>query len=68
MDTSVFSTPEGARRCIEAVRDACASLKQVEFIMQRNEETRPLWELLQDDMPPNVSLLYDDSMGLGKCR
>ena len=68
VDTSVFGTAEGARRCVAALRTAFASLTQVEFIMQRNSETRPLWELLVAEMPPNVSLLFDDSMGLGKCR
>ena len=68
VDTSVFGTAEGARQCVAALRTAFASLTQVEFIMQRNSETRPLWELLEAEMPPNVSLLFDDSMGLGKCR
>jgi hypothetical protein len=50
---------------------------QLEFILQKNEETRPLWEgiLNLDDetlnsgrigfLPPNVSMLLDESKGTG---
>jgi len=66
VDTSVFSDGEGAKRCVATLRSAFASLPDTEFIMQRNSETRPLWELLELDPPANMSLLFDDSMGLGK--
>ena len=47
------------------VRRACAALPHVEFIVQRNKQTRPLWERLLADPPDNLSMLFDDSMGLG---
>lgn len=44
------------------------SMQDVEWIVQANEETRPLWEpLLTEAKPPsNVSLLFDASCGTGK--
>jgi len=39
---------------------------QLEFIIQKNEETRPLWEeLLKAGSPGNVSMLVDESKGTG---
>ena len=39
---------------------------QMEFIVQRNEETRGIWEhLLQKDPLPNISYLFDESKGMG---
>jgi phosphoribosylanthranilate isomerase len=39
---------------------------QLEFIVQKNEETRPLWEgLFKAGLPPNVSMLVDESKGTG---
>jgi hypothetical protein len=40
---------------------------EIEFILQRNEETRPLWEplLSGEDTPANVAVLFDDSVGTG---
>jgi hypothetical protein len=42
----------------------------VEFILQQNEETRPLWQGLLDfyhgqTLPSNVSMLVDESKGTG---
>ena len=55
-------TPE----TVEAVRGVMAAVPTAEFILQRNEETRPLWEpLLAAGLPPNASLLFDDSVGTG---
>jgi hypothetical protein len=62
---SAFSTPEGADRCVSHLRSVFASLPNIEFIVQRNVETKPLWERLLEDTPPNMSILFDDSMGLG---
>lgn len=49
--------------------------KQLEFILQKNEETRPLWEGLlscdneysgkKDCLPSNVTMLVDESKGTG---
>lgn len=42
---------------------------QLEFILQKNEETRPLWETLLNSrsgmLPPNCSMLVDESKGTG---
>ncbi|EEC46949.1 predicted protein [Phaeodactylum tricornutum CCAP 1055/1] len=39
---------------------------QLEFIVQKNEETRPLWQgLIAAGLPPNVSMLVDESKGTG---
>ena len=61
----VFATDAGAARCVAALRTAFAALPQVEFIIQRNSETRPLWERLIVEPAANMSILFDDSMGLG---
>mmetsp|Transcript_22796 Transcript_22796/g.70640 ORF Transcript_22796/g.70640 Transcript_22796/m.70640 type:complete len:126 (-) Transcript_22796:241-618(-) len=37
----------------------------LEFIIQKNDETRPLWEPLLANPPPNMALLVDESCGLG---
>jgi phosphoribosylanthranilate isomerase len=40
---------------------------ELEFIIQRNDETKALWEgLLDAGLPPNVSMLLDESKGTGK--
>ena len=39
---------------------------QIEFILQKNEETQPLWQgLLDFGLPKNVSMLVDESKGTG---
>lgn len=39
---------------------------QLEFIVQKNEETKPLWQgLLDIGLPKNVSMLVDESKGTG---
>lgn len=64
---------------IEATLQSVASLihkhPEIEFILQKNDETKPLWSgLLQMDsdqtgptgaLPPNVSMLVDESKGTG---
>jgi len=42
-----------------------AALPDLEFIVQRNDETRALWEGAMGAYPPNVSFLYDESKGTG---
>mmetsp|Transcript_58605 Transcript_58605/g.96745 ORF Transcript_58605/g.96745 Transcript_58605/m.96745 type:complete len:278 (+) Transcript_58605:13-846(+) len=64
-DVSVFADEEGAAKCVECLRRVFATLPQIEFIMQRNGETRPLWERLMVEPPENMSMLYDESMGMG---
>jgi phosphoribosylanthranilate isomerase len=41
------------------------SVPQVEWIIQLNDETRPLWNLLSVNPPRNMSVLYDASCGKG---
>lgn len=64
-DVDVYGTDAGAKRCVKALRTAFSALPQVEFIMQRNAETRPLWEPLLGEPPSNMSMLFDDSVGRG---
>lgn len=64
-DVAMFGSDSGACKCVAALRSAFAAVPEVEFILQRNRETKALWERLVDDPPPNMSLLFDDSMGLG---
>mmetsp|Transcript_1955 Transcript_1955/g.2522 ORF Transcript_1955/g.2522 Transcript_1955/m.2522 type:complete len:198 (+) Transcript_1955:397-990(+) len=57
----------------QAVAKLISRHKDLEFILQKNEETRPLWEgvLLSNDeycgdsgkLPPNVTMLVDESKG-----
>ena len=54
----------------EQVRRACEAVPEVEWIVQANDETKPLWEaLLEADgttpMPQNCSFLWDASCGKG---
>lgn len=54
-DVSVFTeSADGAQRCVDALRAACAAVPEIELIIQRNTQTRPLWEPLLDNTPPNV--------------
>ncbi|GKY92621.1 hypothetical protein MPSEU_000232200 [Mayamaea pseudoterrestris] len=63
VDTSRLA--ESATSLIQTV----ANFPNLEFILQKNDETRPLWEaLLQKNnasMPKNVSMLVDESKGTG---
>ena len=49
------------------VRAACDAVPEVEWIVQANDETKPLWETLLDegDVPANLSMLWDASCGKG---
>ena len=64
-DVAMFGSDSGACKCVAALRSAFAAVPEVEFILQRNRETKALWERLVYDPPPNITLLIDDSMGLG---
>ena len=58
---------------IPALAGVVRKYPKIEFILQKNEETRPLWEgfLLSSDcgpvghLPSNVTLLVDESKGTG---
>lgn len=46
------------------------SVPDIEWIVQRNNETKPLWEALdilnaKDELPKNISFLFDASCGTG---
>lgn len=45
-----------------------SSHTNLEFIIQKNEETQPLWKgiLSLGDVPSNISMLFDESKGTGK--
>eukprot|EP00515_Schizochytrium_aggregatum_P003228 CAMPEP_0202061970 /NCGR_PEP_ID=MMETSP0963-20130614/42645_1 /ASSEMBLY_ACC=CAM_ASM_000494 /TAXON_ID=4773 /ORGANISM="Schizochytrium aggregatum, Strain ATCC28209" /LENGTH=348 /DNA_ID=CAMNT_0048628235 /DNA_START=45 /DNA_END=1091 /DNA_ORIENTATION=+ len=49
--------------------EAILGVPGMEWILQRNEETKPLWEYVLSNGPPaNVSVLFDDSVGTGVQR
>ena len=59
---------------VSGLRASMNAVHDVEWIVQRNEETRPLWEGLIGETsdsgtcekpPENMSVLFDASMGLG---
>ena len=48
------------------LRKAMLETPDVEWIVQLNDETRPLWDgLIAAGAPPNMSVLYDASCGTG---
>lgn len=47
------------------LRTCMAAVPQVEWIIQRNDETFPIWSQLSQDPPSNMSFLFDASCGLG---
>ena len=61
VDTSNLSN------CIALFMSVIVRYPKVEFIIQKNEETRCLWEglLSSGDLPNNVSMLVDESKGTG---
>lgn len=67
VDTSVFEHPE--QPFVRGFLSVAAKHPNLEFILQQNEETRPLWEgVLEhcgDEFPDNVSMLLDESKGTG---
>lgn len=60
---------------VQTVAKLMSQYPQLEFILQKNEETQPLWEGLlncegehcgkKGYLPPNVSMLLDESKGTG---
>ncbi|GBG29368.1 Hypothetical Protein FCC1311_055902 [Hondaea fermentalgiana] len=52
---------------VDNVTKCIAALPAMEWILQRNEETRALWEplLARKDTLFNMSVLFDDSVGTG---
>jgi len=50
---------------VEGLRTVFAMVPGVEFILQANEETTPLWQPLVAAPPSNMAVLFDESKGLG---
>ena len=51
---------------VTTVAKVMEQFPQIEFILQKNEETQPLWQgLLDYGLPKNVSMLVDESKGTG---
>lgn len=51
---------------VPKVAQVVQQVPQVEFILQKNDETQPLWQgLLDFGLPKNVSMLVDESKGTG---
>jgi hypothetical protein len=50
---------------ISGITSCMASVPQVEWIIQCNKETKPIWQALVDSPSPNMSILFDASCGLG---
>jgi phosphoribosylanthranilate isomerase len=55
------------------IAHAALKFPSIEFIIQKNEETRPLWEALtlacdreRASFPKNITMLLDESKGTGK--
>lgn len=50
----------------QSLRASIESVPEVEWIFQLNDETRPLWNLISaEDVPANMSVLFDASCGKG---
>mmetsp|Transcript_52390 Transcript_52390/g.71527 ORF Transcript_52390/g.71527 Transcript_52390/m.71527 type:complete len:214 (-) Transcript_52390:355-996(-) len=60
VDTRILDEASAGR-----LREVMNAVPAVEFILQRNEETRPLWMHFESDPPANLSFLYDESKGRG---
>lgn len=51
---------------VTAFREVVTKFPQIEFILQKNDETKPLWQgMLDAGLPPNISMLVDESKGTG---
>ena len=53
--------------CVPMLMKVIEQVSDMEFIIQKNEETAPLWEgiLTLGDLPSNVTFLLDESKGTG---
>jgi len=47
------------------LRTVISGNRELEFILQRSEETRELWEPFDAEVEGNVSMLFDESKGTG---
>ena len=69
---AVKVSPDKLEEVADQLRTCILEVPEIEWIFQLNEETRPLFDhlveisfLLSQGMPPNLSVLYDASCGLG---
>lgn len=54
------------KRQVPLLRRVMLETPEIEYIIQLNDETLPLWNELSKDYPPsNMSCLYDSSLGRG---
>lgn len=64
-----FDSDQLDAQCAQRLVDVARQLSDCEFIVQRNPETKPIWEHLETsvgcDKPPNISFLFDSSVGTG---
>ena len=58
----------GENATIQSFLRTTAAHTKLEFIVQKNEETLPLWNglLAQEALPENIVFLHDESKGTGK--
>lgn len=69
VDTSVFV--KQPRKVVEEFLSVTKRHPEIEFILQKNEETRPLWFgvlehlTVESNFPSNISMLHDESKGTG---
>eukprot|EP00302_Diacronema_sp_CCMP2436_P001996 CAMPEP_0179842764 /NCGR_PEP_ID=MMETSP0982-20121206/3310_1 /TAXON_ID=483367 /ORGANISM="non described non described, Strain CCMP 2436" /LENGTH=250 /DNA_ID=CAMNT_0021727077 /DNA_START=254 /DNA_END=1006 /DNA_ORIENTATION=+ len=62
VDMSLVSAPGASAKLLAVIN----AVPEVEFILQRNAQTLPLLDpILAKGTPPNVSVLFDESMGTG---
>lgn len=63
VDMSLVAAADACERLLSVIR----AVPSMEFILQRNAQTQPLWApILARGAPPNVSVLFDESMGTGQ--
>ena len=64
----VFTEKLGDNTTIQSLLSTVESHPNLEFMVQKNDETLPLWSGLLDEeaMPENVVFLHDESKGTGK--
>eukprot|EP01032_Pedospumella_encystans_P025671 gene25671-29003_t len=62
---SVTVDPERINQYVQNIFLCMRSVSKMEFIIQCNEETKPIYTQLMADPTPNMSVLYDASCGKG---
>lgn len=63
----VYTDDLGQESTVRSFMRTVSSHRRLEFIVQKNEETEPLWSgLLAEERQENVVFLHDESKGTGK--